>query len=194
MLAGDDKALFDNCFGQQGQQLILREEIVYVPRATLGGTGPALHCGFPLDAETPIVSRPCPFEEEALDDEEGSEWVKEMMIYGSGRSNWGSFKFRGRVRAYDGLITLLKEYAVRIPSVSLSLASQLLTLRRSFMFRLAVRDPRLDDGDARQLALPRVRLGRLETYRYLARHLQPRGRSRYVTLIPPATCFSLSPN
>lgn len=144
MLAGDDKALFDNCFGQQGQQLILREEIVYVPRATLGGTGPALHCGFPLDAETPIVSRPCPFEEEALDDEEGSEWVKEMMIYGSGRSNWGSFKFRGRVRAYDGLITLLKEYAVRFPSVLLVFglaASDSLTLCRSFMVQLAVRDP-----------------------------------------------------
>lgn len=116
MLAGDDKALFENCFGQQGQQLLLHEEVVYVPRAQLGGPGSALHCGFPLDGEDAVVCRPCPVEEEALDDAPGSEWVKELMIHGTGRSNWGSFRFRGRVRAFDGLMTLLKEYASDVPS------------------------------------------------------------------------------
>lgn len=112
MIGGDEQALFENCFGQQGQQLILHEEVVYVPRHALGGTGPALHCGFPADSDEPDLTRPCPYEEEDLPDPEGSDWVKELMIYGTGRSNWGSFRFRGRVRAFDGLLTLLKEYAV----------------------------------------------------------------------------------
>lgn len=114
MIGGDEQALFENCFGQQGQQLILHEEVVYVPRQQLGGTGPALHCGFPLDAAEPDVTRPCPYGEEDVPDEEGSEWVKEIRIYGTGRSNWGSFKLTGRVRAFDGLVMLLKEYAVRL--------------------------------------------------------------------------------
>jgi hypothetical protein len=131
MIGGDEQALFENCFGQQGQQLILYEEVIYVPSAALGGTGPALHCGFPLDAAEPDVSRPCPYGEEDLPDAEGSAWVKELMIYGTGRSNWGSFKFRGRVRAFDGLVTLLKEYAVRTPFPLVSLLSALGVVSRA---------------------------------------------------------------
>lgn len=37
----------------------------------------------------------------------------EIMLVGTGHSAWGEFIVRGRVRLWDGLITLVKEYSVR---------------------------------------------------------------------------------
>jgi hypothetical protein len=100
-----------DAFGQQANHIQLTESIVYVPRSKLGGTGPAFMAGYPAEGED--ISRPCPVEEVALDDEPDSEWVKELLVTGTGRSKWGKFTYRGRVRAWDGLLSVEKRYEVR---------------------------------------------------------------------------------
>lgn len=100
-----------DAFGQQANHIQLTETVVYVPRSKLGGTGTAFMAGYPAEGED--VSRPCPIEEEALDDEPDSEWVKELLVTGTGRSKWGKFTYRGRVRAWDGLLSVEKRYEVR---------------------------------------------------------------------------------
>ena len=40
----------------------------------------------------------------------------EILLTGTGHSAWGRFILKGRVRAWDGMATLVKEYAVRLPS------------------------------------------------------------------------------
>lgn len=57
-----------------------------------------------------------------MDDEEGSEWVKELLVQGRGRSRWGRFSYRGRVRAWDGLLTMEKRYEVRRITAALPLS------------------------------------------------------------------------
>ncbi|KAJ9112621.1 hypothetical protein QFC19_000641 [Naganishia cerealis] len=37
----------------------------------------------------------------------------ELMLVGTGHSAWGEFLLRGRVRLWDGMVTLVKEYSVR---------------------------------------------------------------------------------
>lgn len=107
-------------FGQQSQEIILSERFVRVHRSVQGGTGPLINAGFPLpgsplDPFTLCYSR----EEEETPEPEGSEFVKEIFVDGTGRSGWGNFKLTGRVRAWDGMISLVKEYVVsEVPSWS----------------------------------------------------------------------------
>lgn len=101
-----------DAFGQQANHIQLTETVAYVPRSKLGGTGPAFAAGYPSEGEED-VTRPCPIEEELLDDDPDSEWVKELLVTGIGRSKWGKFTYRGRVRAWDGLLSVEKRYDVR---------------------------------------------------------------------------------
>lgn len=39
--------------------------------------------------------------------------IQDILILGDGHSAWGSFTLTGRIRAYDGLVTMVKEYTVR---------------------------------------------------------------------------------
>ena len=39
--------------------------------------------------------------------------VADIIVIGEGHSSWGRFVLRGRVRPFDGLITLVKQYAHR---------------------------------------------------------------------------------
>lgn len=51
--------------------------------------------------------------EEDVDDAlEEDEKEMEMLLTGTGHSAWGKFILKGRVRAWDGLATLVKEYSV----------------------------------------------------------------------------------
>lgn len=64
----------------------------------------------PLDADTMLREwRRLPF---WSDDEPPSaqDEQRELLLYGTGHSAWGKFFVRGRVRAWDGLVVLLKEY------------------------------------------------------------------------------------
>ncbi len=48
----------------------------------------------------------------ALADDNGEEAGLEMLLTGTGHSAWGRFILKGRVRAWDGMASLVKEYAV----------------------------------------------------------------------------------
>ncbi|KAF8761334.1 mitochondrial carrier family [Rhizoctonia solani] len=43
-------------------------------------------------------------------DDEFEEQILDTLITGEGHSSWGSFKLRGRIRAWDGMIILVKDY------------------------------------------------------------------------------------
>ncbi|KAF8707625.1 mitochondrial carrier family, partial [Rhizoctonia solani] len=43
-------------------------------------------------------------------DDEFEEQILDTLITGEGHSSWGSFKLRGRIRAWDGMIILIKDY------------------------------------------------------------------------------------
>ncbi|CAE6407458.1 unnamed protein product [Rhizoctonia solani] len=43
-------------------------------------------------------------------DDEFDEEILDTLITGEGHSSWGSFRLRGRVRAWDGMIILVKDY------------------------------------------------------------------------------------
>lgn len=51
-------------------------------------------------------------DEDVEDAFEEDEKEMEMLLTGTGHSAWGKFILKGRVRAWDGLATLVKEYTV----------------------------------------------------------------------------------
>ena len=51
--------------------------------------------------------------DEAMADDGGEEAGLEILLTGTGHSAWGRFILKGRVRAWDGMASLVKEYAVR---------------------------------------------------------------------------------
>jgi hypothetical protein len=51
---------------------------------------------------------------EHVGDDEWVETITDTIITGEGHSSWGKFHLRGRIRHWDGMITLVKEY-VRAP-------------------------------------------------------------------------------
>jgi hypothetical protein len=100
-------------FGQQAQEITIYETVVRTLKSHVGGTGPYLNAGFPEDDEppdpyTPYHSREAEDEEEPED----SRYTKEIILSGSGKSMWGNFRIIGRVRAWDGLVVISKEYIV----------------------------------------------------------------------------------
>lgn len=51
--------------------------------------------------------------QQAEEDGDGGEGVGlELLLTGTGHSAWGNFILKGRVRAWDGMASLVKEYAV----------------------------------------------------------------------------------
>ncbi|CAE6452440.1 unnamed protein product [Rhizoctonia solani] len=43
-------------------------------------------------------------------DDEFDEQILDTLITGEGHSSWGAFKLRGRIRAWDGMVILVKDY------------------------------------------------------------------------------------
>lgn len=71
---------------------------------------------------------PGPYEEperyQGGGDDEWIETITDTLITGEGHSSWGAFRLRGRIRPWDGMITLVKDY-VRL---SMRIHPHLLTL------------------------------------------------------------------
>jgi len=49
------------------------------------------------------------FSEEYEDEDDDGDY--EILLTGSGHSAWGQFVLKGRIRSYDGLFSITKEYA-----------------------------------------------------------------------------------
>jgi hypothetical protein len=105
--------------------------------------GPATNAGFPTDVPTPTsagLATPSAEEytlnetikqqvaaiegyeivppaelDEAIDNDDEEKGL-EILLTGTGHSAWGRFILKGRVRAWDGMATLVKEYAVSLTS------------------------------------------------------------------------------
>ncbi|KAG8720634.1 hypothetical protein FRC08_018629 [Ceratobasidium sp. 394] len=66
-------------------------------------------------ADPDVAMNPSTYQEYGGD----GEWVEtitDTLITGEGHSNWGQFYLRGRIRHWDGMITLVKDY-VRVSSL-----------------------------------------------------------------------------
>lgn len=100
-----------------------------VRKSASGGTGALLFAGFPDGPLPPDAYELYATEtDEWVEEAEDSDWTKELLIEGRGRSAYGDFSLKGRVRAWDGLVYLLKEYPVGF-SYALSFSRPLAGLR-----------------------------------------------------------------
>ncbi|EIW68667.1 hypothetical protein TREMEDRAFT_32015 [Tremella mesenterica DSM 1558] len=139
MLAGHSRALYEGPFGEQRQVWRIKHTYVRPIRHGLPLTGPITNAGFPTEnastrnarldspaAEAATIRdilkgqieaikgyEEVPEEEldEAFGDDGGESQGLEMILTGTGHSAWGRFVLRGRVRAWDGMASLVKEYA-----------------------------------------------------------------------------------
>ncbi|WVQ78766.1 hypothetical protein IAT38_000857 [Cryptococcus sp. DSM 104549] len=119
ILGGNMRGVYTGMFAEQAAEMELRETLVKVKKEEVGGDGPLLHAGFKdmedMDAEIKYVE--AGYGHEIVEDDEEVEegWTKEILITGRCRTSWGWAKVRGRVRAWDGLVTLCLAYG-REPS------------------------------------------------------------------------------
>ncbi|KDQ15929.1 hypothetical protein BOTBODRAFT_65211 [Botryobasidium botryosum FD-172 SS1] len=51
-----------------------------------------------------------PFDEDDLDSDCWNQEFEDIILTGTGHSAWGRFLLKGRVRSYDGMVILMKEY------------------------------------------------------------------------------------
>lgn len=136
MLGGKLRSLYEGPFGEQAHVWKVKEHIVKLaPDEKPGGTGDALNAGYAVGDEPTLHPFQSPaetkqwlgrkdsglpddwhlyptFAEDAgemrtHDDEEDRY---EILLSGTGHSAWGRFILRGRVRSWDGLLTMTKEY------------------------------------------------------------------------------------
>jgi len=82
------------------------------PGEKFGGSGPLLNAGFPEDHVNPLAdptsSRAQREPVDCVSVERDGKY--EIILYGKGHSAWGHFLLKGRVRPWDGLFSLVKEY------------------------------------------------------------------------------------
>jgi hypothetical protein len=132
MLGGKIRALYEGPFGEQAQVWKLREHVVKVEQGQYaGGKGSMLNAGF-LDSDpepdrmvslsVDEVTRMCESAKKGDEatgtmtrlsgvDKDATEPDRyEILVSGEGHSAWGRFILRGRIRTWDGLVTLAKEY------------------------------------------------------------------------------------
>jgi len=63
-------------------------------------------------------------------DADMEEAVSDILITGSGHSSWGPFTLTGRVRQWDGMISMVKEYVSRSVCVTFFFLSRVVLFLR----------------------------------------------------------------
>lgn len=114
VLAGNLRSLYDGAFGFGEQEWTLEESVINVKIDKVGGDGPSLAAGFLLDEEgnelemDPSEDAETRGWEPCLDEHAPDRpgWTKEILVSGRGHSYEGEFIVKGRVRSWDGLLTL----------------------------------------------------------------------------------------
>jgi hypothetical protein len=120
MVKGDVRSLYEGAYGEELQDWRLEERVINVKVQQVGGDGPMLNAGFRtgLTAEDEEYEASLSVEERGWEpclDENAPDrpgWTKEILISGTGLSQWGEVKIQGRVRAWDGLITLHTDFGI----------------------------------------------------------------------------------
>jgi len=127
MLLGRIESVYEGRYGDQNQVFKVQEFIVRVrdgqPVEFLGDCHEKsieprrlAHCSEeePLESEIERLGRmksllyPTPIESILVKYDPSERY--ELQIHGAGHSSWGHFKVKGRVRAWDGMVTFLKIY------------------------------------------------------------------------------------
>ena len=106
--------------------------------------------------------------DEAMADDGGEESGMEILLTGTGHSAWGKFILKGRVRAWDGMASLVKEYAVSQAVFHREAHAEHLTARLS-----------------RKVDLPRIYSLRRCVCRAMEGYIHPRGVRRLRRHIHP---------
>jgi hypothetical protein len=118
ILAGHIRGVYTGTFAEQAIEMDVKETVVRVRKEDLGGKGSMLCAGFDdeEDGEAEIKKIKDGYGNEVIRDleqaadEEG--WTKEILLSGRARTSWGWATVRGRVRSWDGLVTLAIAYSV----------------------------------------------------------------------------------
>ncbi|KAJ9476912.1 hypothetical protein PHBOTO_000594 [Pseudozyma hubeiensis] len=132
MLAGRMRSLYEGPFGEQPQIWKIKEKVVKLgPGELEGGKGSILAAGYTTNephSDSPAAAAAAAAAASAADskgkskalpqdwdryptfpDEDGRERY-EILLSGTGHSAWGRFVVRGRVRSWDGMLIMTKEY------------------------------------------------------------------------------------
>jgi hypothetical protein len=172
ILAGHIRGVYTGTFAEQAIEMDVKETVVRVRKEDLGGKGSMLCAGFDdeEDGEAEIKKIKEGYGNEVIRDleqaadEEG--WTKEILLSGRARTSWGWATVRGRVRSWDGLVTLAIAYSV----------SEVVTTLGPSHVRVSV----LTDLAPRHgsLALARLPSHRRQLHRSLARYIHIRASTR----------------
>ncbi|SNX81559.1 uncharacterized protein MEPE_00264 [Melanopsichium pennsylvanicum] len=126
MLAGRMRSLYEGPFGEQPQIWKIREKIVKLgPGEAEGGKGSILAAGYTstdpqqelsaaaaslTDSKGKGKALPEDWDRYPSFPDEDSRERHEILLSGTGHSAWGRFVVRGRVRSWDGMLIMTKEY------------------------------------------------------------------------------------
>lgn len=127
VLSGDMRVVYTGPFAAQEVEMQLQETVIRVRKGEEGGEGPMLTAGYPgYDDEDGEGDEEASENDEqrrirqgyghevVVDPEEADEegWTKEILVSGRAKTDWGWARLRGRIRAWDGLVVILFNYAV----------------------------------------------------------------------------------
>lgn len=120
MVKGDIRSLYEGTYGTEAQEWHIQERVINVKIDKVGGDGSMLTAGYRTDMspedeqyEASLSAEERGWEpclDEGAPDRPG--WTKEILLSGVGRSAWGDLKLIGRVRAWDGLVTIYADYGI----------------------------------------------------------------------------------
>lgn len=121
VLGGSLRSLYEGAYGHQDCEWIISESVINVKYDRLGGTGSFLSAGFRTDQtaeEATAEARLSPDERgwEPCVDENAPDkpgWTKEILLTGQARHSWGTSEIYGRVRMWDGLVTMRQDFGHR---------------------------------------------------------------------------------
>jgi len=112
MLAGNIRAVYTSQFAEQVVEMELKETVIHCKKDERGGKGPMVCAGFDevedYESETKKIEAGYGFEIFEGDENDNEEMTEEIMITGRSRTSWGWANVRGRVRAWDSLLSKQK--------------------------------------------------------------------------------------
>ncbi|ORX36504.1 hypothetical protein BD324DRAFT_580977 [Kockovaella imperatae] len=120
ILAQDMRVLYTGEYSEQVAETELRETVIVVREEDVGGSGSVLHAGFRQlrpedDIEDELRAIEAGYGHRVCVDVNAPDqpgWTKEILVTGRVNTGWGRGIVRGRVRAWDGLVSLSVKISV----------------------------------------------------------------------------------
>jgi hypothetical protein len=119
MVKGDVRSLYEGTYGEEVLDWTLEERVINVKVDQVGGDGSMMTAGYKKhDSEDDEYEAGLSVDERGWEpclDENAPDrpgWTKEILLSGTGKSSWGETKLQGRVRAWDGLVTIHLDFGI----------------------------------------------------------------------------------